>query len=102
MLTDYFVSGAIAQNCDFEKSLCNYKQDTSDNYDWSWGAHGRNTSAGNGPTSDHTTKDSKSELLFKGKKTYLSCLQRLIQTKVSLGEFQSRLYKHKAYRIYHL
>ncbi|KAJ7380810.1 hypothetical protein OS493_007192 [Desmophyllum pertusum] len=46
---------AIAQNCNFESGLCNYKQDKSDRFDWRW-YHGQTGSSGTGPTIDHTPK----------------------------------------------
>lgn len=41
-------------SCDFEMSLCGWKQLTDDDYDWTRYA-GTTSSASTGPTSDHTT-----------------------------------------------
>lgn len=44
----------IPDNCDFETSnICGYTQDKSDDFDWTR-ASGGTTSAGTGPSSDHT------------------------------------------------
>ena len=55
--------GAIAQDCDFEKSLCNYKQDQADNFDWRW-FHGATYTSNTGPTSDHTPKTNISKCSY--------------------------------------
>jgi len=54
-LFQFHFTGAIAQNCNFETGLCNYKQDKSDKFDWRW-FHGKTSSQGTGPSSDHTPK----------------------------------------------
>lgn len=52
------VSGTSAQNCDFESSVCNYKQDKTDNFDWRW-YHGATDTKSTGPAKDHTPKSNK-------------------------------------------
>ncbi|XP_020904503.1 72 kDa type IV collagenase [Exaiptasia diaphana] len=49
------LSGAAGQslNCNFENKFCNYKQDTSDTFDWVWNTKG-NGGINNGPATDHT------------------------------------------------
>ena len=50
----YFVIfiGGIA--CNFDKDLCGWVQDRTDNFDWTQFA-GATVSSGTGPTADHTT-----------------------------------------------
>ena len=56
----FFLKGTSAQNCDFESSVCNYKQDKTDNFDWRW-YHGATDTKSTGPAKDHTPKSNKGE-----------------------------------------
>lgn len=59
-----FSSHSANVHCDFEDpAICGYKQDKSDNFDWSRRQQG--TSTGHtGPTNDHTYGTSVGMLLF--------------------------------------
>jgi hypothetical protein len=42
------------ERCNFETDLCNWIQDDTDNFDWSFG-QGKTSTVGTGPSTDHTT-----------------------------------------------
>ena len=61
ILSDHLCFSGSSSTCTFEsRSICNYKQDKTDDFDWTWKS-GSTTSTGTGPSADHTYGTSKGD-----------------------------------------
>lgn len=55
-------STGARRTCGFEsRSICGYKQDTTDQFNWTWKS-GRTSTVGTGPTNDHTYGTSRGNI----------------------------------------
>ncbi|XP_070565015.1 MAM and LDL-receptor class A domain-containing protein 1-like [Ptychodera flava] len=61
--TDEDHCDSLAGRCDFEISMCDWKQEGGDNFDWGL-LRGTTSSAGTGPSTDHTTRTEKGSYLY--------------------------------------
>ncbi|XP_019642580.1 PREDICTED: MAM and LDL-receptor class A domain-containing protein 1-like [Branchiostoma belcheri] len=60
---DYYERKAPYSPCDFETDLCQYTQNTTDNFDWTRDSRGTRSSR-TGPTVDHTTGTSTGHYMY--------------------------------------
>ena len=90
MMLSLSLSFAISVNCNFTNDMCYWSQSINDDFDWTFHA-GSTSSAGTGPSADHTTGRTTGKLSK-------SCLIKTYQTAVPYepdSEMQYILYVQK-------